>query len=204
MRGGERYVTVTPPGAVPDVRGRRRAANGPGALPCVPGHAAASDWARGHMVFAKACGACGGSGQQSRGVVPTCGGAGSRGASREPALAVPAGRADGMQLRVPGGGHVGRRGGRPGDLFVVVRVENHRFFRREGDDLHIEVPVAHPRGGARGEDRHPDAGRPVKLRVPPGTASGQRLRLRERGAPSAAARRTRRPRSSRSGWCCRR
>jgi molecular chaperone DnaJ len=98
---------------------------------------------------------------------------------------VPAGLADGARVRIPGKGHEGRAGGEPGDLFITVRVEAHPLFRREGDDLHIAVPIAvHEAAlGAKVEVPVPDGH--ARLRVPPGTQSGQRFRLRERGAPSA-------------------
>src|SRR5205823_6860607 len=81
-------------------------------------------------------------------------------------------------------GHVGARGGRPGDLYITVHVEPHDTFHRDGDDFHIVVPVAvHEAAlGAKIEVPAPD-GR-AKLRVPPGTQSGQRFRVRGRGAPS--------------------
>jgi DnaJ-class molecular chaperone len=77
------------------------------------------------------------------------------------------------------------RGGPPGDLHIVVHVAAHERYRREGDDLHLVVPVAiHEAAlGARIDIDTPDG--PGRLRVPPGTQSGQRFRLRERGAPSA-------------------
>ena len=97
---------------------------------------------------------------------------------------VPAGVADGAQVRIPGRGHAGRRGGPPGDLVLTVRVEPHRLFRREGDDLHITVPVAVHEAALGAKVDIPTIDGVVRLRVPPGTQSGQRLRLRERGAPS--------------------
>ncbi len=183
MAGGERYVTVTR-----QVRCRTCAGGGVLRMDPVRCHVCQGTgrvrWARGHMVFAKACGACGGSGQQREVSCRSCGGLGVEARVESLPFLVPAGVADGMQLRVPGGGHLGRRGGRAGDLFVVVRVENHRFFRREGDDLHIEVPVAIHEAALGAKIDIPTLDGAVKLRVPPGTQSGQRLRLRERGAPS--------------------
>jgi molecular chaperone DnaJ len=97
---------------------------------------------------------------------------------------VPAGLADGARVRIPGKGHAGRHGGEAGDLYITVNVQPHPVFRREGDDLHLTVPIAvHEAAlGAKIDVPSPDG--PVKLRVPPGTQSGQRFRLRERGVPS--------------------
>jgi molecular chaperone DnaJ len=99
------------------------------------------------------------------------------------AVRVPPGIADGARLRVPGKGHAGRRGGQAGDLDVAVEVAPHAVYRRCGDDLHMTVPVAvHEAAlGARIEVPTPDG--PARLRVPPGTQSGQRFRLRGRGVP---------------------
>ena len=99
-------------------------------------------------------------------------------------VAVPAGVADGARLRVASGGNAGTAGGPPGDVYVTVRVEEHPLFRREGDDLHLIVPVAVHEAvlGARVEIPVLDG--TARLRVPPGTQTGQRIRLRGRGAPS--------------------
>jgi molecular chaperone DnaJ len=88
-------------------------------------------------------------------------------------------------VRAPGKGNAGLRGGPPGDLYITVRVLPHALFRRDGDDLHMIVPIAvHEAAlGARVDIPTPDGS--AKLRVPPGTQSGQRFRLRERGAHSS-------------------
>jgi len=99
-------------------------------------------------------------------------------------ISVPAGLADGARIRVHGKGHAGRNGGEAGDLYVDVAVRAHPFFVRDGDDLHVTVPVAvHEAAlGAKIDVPSPDG--PARLRVPPGTQSGQRFRVRERGVPS--------------------
>ena len=97
---------------------------------------------------------------------------------------VPPGLADGARIRVPGKGHAGRNGGEPGDLYVDVTVQPHPLFRREGDDLHVTVPVAVHEAALGAKIEVPSLDGPARVRVPPGTQSGQRFRLRERGAPS--------------------
>jgi DnaJ-class molecular chaperone len=86
---------------------------------------------------------------------------------------------------VAGKGNAGLNGGAPGDLYITAHVEPHPLFRRQGDDLHIVLPVAvHEAAlGARIPVPTPDGGS-ARMRVPPGTQSGQRFRLRERGAAS--------------------
>jgi DnaJ-class molecular chaperone len=99
-------------------------------------------------------------------------------------VGIRAGVADGDRVRVPAKGNAGLRGGEPGDLYIGVQVDAHPIFRREGDDIHMAVPIAiHEAAlGARIDIPTPDGD--AKLRVPPGTQSGQRFRLRERGAAS--------------------
>ena len=99
-------------------------------------------------------------------------------------IEVPAGLADGARIRVPGKGHAGRNGGETGDLYVTVHVEPHPLFRREGDDLHVVVPLAVHEAALGAKIDVPSLDGPARLRVPPGTQSGQRFRLRERGVPS--------------------
>jgi molecular chaperone DnaJ len=108
---------------------------------------------------------------------------------------VPAGVADSSRIRAAGKGHVGRHGGENGDLYIVVHVEPHPVFRREGDDLLLPVPVAIHEAALGSKIEVPSLDGPVRLRVPPGTQSGQRFRLRStacRRRAMGAARRSRR------------
>ncbi|MGE0044013.1 MAG: molecular chaperone DnaJ [Vicinamibacterales bacterium] len=139
---------------------------------------------RGHMVFAKNCPRCGGSGRQRQLACESCHGQGVEPRTETLTVRIPGGVADGARVRVPQKGHAGVRGGPPGDLYIDVEVREHPLFRRDGDDLHLSVPIAiHEAAlGARVDIPTPDG--PARLRVPPGTQSGQRFRLRERGVPS--------------------
>jgi molecular chaperone DnaJ len=139
---------------------------------------------RGHMVFSRSCTSCRGTGQQRPRACDTCGGSGLESRIEPAAVRIPAGIADGDRVRVSGKGNAGGSGGPAGDLYITVRVAPHPVLRRDGDDLHMVVPVAvHEAAlGARVEISTPDG--PARLRVPPGTQSGQRFRLRERGAHS--------------------
>jgi molecular chaperone DnaJ len=98
---------------------------------------------------------------------------------------VPPGMADSARIRVPGKGHVGRNGGANGDLYITVHVQPHPLFQREGDDLHLTVPIAVHEAALGAKIEVPSLDGAARLRVPPGTQSGQRFRLRERGVPSA-------------------
>jgi molecular chaperone DnaJ len=140
---------------------------------------------RGHMVFSRTCPGCGGTGQQRPHACQPCGATGHITHSEAVQVRIPPGIADGERVRVSRKGNAGLRGGEPGDLYITMQVSPHPLYRRDGDDLHITVPIAiHEAAlGARVEVPTPDGG--ARVRVPPGTQSGQRFRLRERGAPSA-------------------
>jgi molecular chaperone DnaJ len=183
LRGGTRHVTLTREVACRTCRGAGTL--GAAEVECPACHGAGQvRSSRGYMVFSKPCPPCRGTGRRAEVRCPACGGHQTETRSESLKLDVPAGLADGARLRVPGKGHTGRQGGGPGDLYVSLHVEPHPLFRREGDDLHIVVPVAiHEAAlGARLEVPAPE-GR-ARLRVPPGTQSGQRFRVKERGAPS--------------------
>ena len=139
---------------------------------------------RGHMVFSKNCPQCSGTGRLQQLACATCNGLGVETRSETLSVHLPAGVADGARVRVAGKGHAGVRGGSAGDLYIDVEVRPHRVYRREGDDLFLVIPIAiHEAAlGAKVEVETPDGA--VRLRVPPGTQSGQRFRLRERGAIS--------------------
>lgn len=139
---------------------------------------------RGHMVFSRRCGACGGSGRQRPRSCGACGGTGQEVRTETITVRIPAGVAEGVRIRVEGKGDGGLHGAPPGDLYLSIRVAPHAIFRREGDDIHVVagVSVHEAALGGRIEIAAPDG--PARLRVPPGTQSGQRFRLRERGMPS--------------------
>jgi molecular chaperone DnaJ len=141
---------------------------------------------RGHMIFTTPCSRCGGSGRQTAVPCRSCAGRGGDARADTVTVEVPPGIHDGAVLRVAGLGHAGRHGGPPGDAHVRVTVTPHALYRREGDDLHVEVPVALHEGALGTRIALPAIdGGVVRLRVPPGTQTGQRFRLRGRGLPSA-------------------
>jgi molecular chaperone DnaJ len=153
--------------------------------PCVVCHGSgAVRSVRGHMVFTRNCSACGGTGKQRPRPCSPCSGTGYETRSETVTVRMPAGMADGDRVRVAGKGNAGERGGAPGDLYITVRVAPHPMYRREGDDLHVVVPIAIHEAALGAKIDVPTPGGPARLRVPPGTQSGQRFRLRERGVPS--------------------
>ena len=184
LRGVRRQVIVTRQDVCAACRGSGSVRTPEGRCP----HCHASGkvrWARGHMVFSKACAACHGTGRQRDQRCAVCGAHGRIVRSEAIPVDVPAGARDGARLRVPEKGHAGRLGGRTGDLYVTLHVEPHPLFRRDGDDLHLDVPVAVHEAVLGARIDVPTLDGPVKLRVPPGTQAGQRFRLTGKGAPAA-------------------
>lgn len=102
---------------------------------------------------------------------------------------IPSGIDDGERVRVPGQGASGRQGGAAGDAYLRVRVEPHPLFRREGDDLVCEVPVGIARASLGGKVEVPTLDGHATIRIPSGTRSGQRFRLRGRGVPGRGSNR---------------
>lgn len=191
MHGGPRDVTITRLESCRGCRGRGRLGTAAErrCQSCLGTGSVQS--ARGHMVFARPCSHCGGTGRLSDTMCSACGGRQADLRTETLAVGVPAGLADGARIRIPGKGHAGRSGGAPGDLFIAIQVEADAYFRREGDDLLVVVPVAIHEAALGARIEVPAIDGTARVRVPPGTQSGQRFRLRERGAPS--------PRSGRRG-----
>ncbi len=183
MRGGQHRVTVTRQEPCSTCKGQ-------GALNvaetrCIHCHGAGVvKTARGHMVFSRPCAHCGGSGRHRQERCPSCGGERVEMRAETLTINIPPGLADGARVRVPHKGHTGLNGGETGDLYVTVHVQPHPLFRREGDDLHVSLPIAVHEAALGAKIDVPTLDGPARLRVPPGTQSGQKFRLRERGIPS--------------------
>ncbi len=96
---------------------------------------------------------------------------------------IPAGAKDGTRVRLAGEGEPGQNGGAPGDLYLVVKVEPDPQFTREGDDLTTDVKVDMFTAMLGGEIEVPTLGRSIKMKIPPGTQSGRKLRLAGKGMP---------------------
>ena len=94
---------------------------------------------------------------------------------------IPAGVRDGQQIRLSGQGQKGAAGGRPGDALVEVRIQPHPFFERQGDDIHIAVPITLDEAVLGAKISIPTLGKPVSVTVPKGSSSGRKLRLKGKG-----------------------
>jgi len=127
------------------------------------------------------CPACEGTGVENRRVCAQCQGEGEVSITERYQVKIPAGVREGQKLRVSGQGEPGAGGGPPGDLFLRVRMAAHPDFRVEGGDLYCEVELAPWEAVLGASVAAPTLNGPVNIKIPPGTESGQRLRVRERG-----------------------
>ena len=109
-----------------------------------------------------------------------------RGRRQTLTVKIPPGVRDGQRIRLQGKGQPGVDGGPPGDLFIVCRIRPHRYFRREQVDIILELPVSITEATLGANVEIPTLDGPTTLKIPPGTSSGQKLRLRQRGVRSAA------------------
>ena len=139
--------------------------------------------AAGKMRFNVPCTRCGGTGKL-RTACRACGGEGRVQRTETIEVRIPAGLASGGRVRVPGKGNSGTMGAHGGDLYLRVEVKPHAFFERHGDDLHIKVPVTVAEATLGAKIEVPTIDGRSLVRIPPGTNSGQTLRLREKGVPS--------------------
>jgi molecular chaperone DnaJ len=98
---------------------------------------------------------------------------------------IKAGTRDGQRIRLQGKGNAGANGGPAGDLFLIVRTGTHPVFTRVGDDIQLTVPVTVPEASLGAKVDVPTIDGRAQLKIPPGTQSGQKLRLRERGVENS-------------------
>ena len=137
----------------------------------------------GLLRFASACRRCRGQGVLAVEGCGQCRGSGVLRQRETIRVNIPAGVDTGSRVRVPGKGRAGRNGGPPGDLFIITQVEPHPFFARIGDNIHCAVPITVSEAALGTRLDVPTIDGKASIRIPPGTESGQKLRLRGKGAP---------------------
>ncbi|NMD70648.1 molecular chaperone DnaJ [Bacillus sp. DNRA2] len=138
----------------------------------------------GRMVNRRTCHYCNGTGKQIKHKCSTCGGTGKVKKRRKIHVKIPAGIDDGQQLRVTGQGEPGFNGGPPGDLYVVFHVRDHEFFERDGEDIYCEMPITFAQAALGDDVEVPTLHGKVKLKVPQGTQTGTKFRLKGKGVPN--------------------
>ena len=132
------------------------------------------------MRFSLMCQRCNGSGRL-RNVCPACHGDGRISHKENVEVRIPAGTRTGSRLRVAGKGNAGTQGAPAGDLYITIRVDPHPFFERDGDDIHIRIPVAVWEAALGTKIEVPTIDGRALLKIPQGTQNGQKFRLREKG-----------------------
>ncbi|MCI0353910.1 MAG: J domain-containing protein [Acidobacteria bacterium] len=186
VRGGVIRVNIGRQETCSACGGRgRREAYGAQACPQCKGSGQVTQSA-GRMKFNLACPRCQGTGKVQT-PCSTCDGAGTLPHSEPIEVRIKPGTRAGQRIRLAGKGNAGMRSGPPGDLYIVVRAGEHPVFHRVGDDIHVTVPITATEAALGAKIEVPTIDGRALLKVPPGTQSGQKLRLRAKGVPSATA-----------------
>jgi len=137
----------------------------------------------GSMVQVTTCPVCGGSGKVIEDHCSTCGGRGRVRKTRRKKVTIPAGVDDGTRIRLAGEGQPGENNGPPGDLYLLVRVRPHKYFRRRDDDILLDLNVNVAQATLGAEVKVPTVDGDVKLKIPAGTQPGKIIRMRGKGVP---------------------
>ncbi|MAZ76987.1 MAG: molecular chaperone DnaJ [Micavibrio sp.] len=139
---------------------------------------------QGFFTIERTCGTCAGAGTVIKKPCKKCGGAGRIRREKTLKINIPKGIDNGRRIRLTGEGEAGVRGGPAGDLYVLITVKPHDFFRRDGANLHCRVPITMTTAALGGEVEVPTiSGSRGKLKIPSGTQTGQQMRMREKGMP---------------------
>jgi molecular chaperone DnaJ len=182
IRGGQARIQINRQEACSTCHGQ---ANTGGAGQCPECHGTGQvTQMGGRMKFNLTCPRCNGTGHISN-ECATCRGEGTVSRSETVDFRIKAGTRDGQRIRLQGKGNAGVNGGPAGDLFLIVRTGTHPVFTRASDDILLTVPVTVAEASLGAKVDVPTIDGRAQLKIPPGTQSGQKLRMRERGVESA-------------------
>jgi len=182
IRGGTARLQIQRQEVCPTCHGK---ASTGGAQPCPECHGTGQvTQMGGRMKFNIACPRCGGTGKVQN-ACATCHGEGTVYRTEPLEFRIKPGTRDGQRIRLAGKGNAGVNGGAAGDLYLIIRTGTHPVFTRQGDDILLTIPVTVAEAALGGRIEVPTIDGRAQLRIPPGTQSGQKLRMRERGVPSA-------------------
>ena len=131
----------------------------------------------------RTCSTCNGQGQVIRHPCSECRGHGYKQVHKKLKINIPAGVDEGTRLRLSNEGQPGGHGGPNGDLYVFLKVKEHAFFDRQGNDLHCTIPINLAQATLGAEIDVPTLEQPHRLKVPEGTQNGAQFRLRGKGVP---------------------
>jgi molecular chaperone DnaJ len=181
VSGAERTLALSRPGRCQQCSGRGES----GKVGSCPNCGGTGRSRKSASLFGGAgvCPHCQGTGRAAE-PCPGCAGSGVVEESTRLTVKIPAGVQTGSKVRLAGQGAAGLRGGPPGDLYIETDVTEHPLVRREGDDLHIDLPVTVSEALLGADVRVPTFQGEVTVKVPPGSQSGRRMRLKGRGVPS--------------------
>ncbi len=183
IRGGQARIQINRQETCPTCHGQ---ATQGGAMQCPECHGTGQvTQMGGRMKFNITCPRCNGTGRISD-ACPTCHGEGTVTRSESVDFRIKQGTRDGQRIRLQGKGNAGINGGPAGDLFLIVRTGPHPVFTRQGDDILLTVPVTVAEASLGAKVEVPTIDGRAQLKIPPGTQSGQKLRMRERGVESAS------------------
>ncbi|HET7442260.1 MAG TPA: J domain-containing protein [Terriglobales bacterium] len=188
IRGGVMRLNITRRDTCSNCAGRG-VIEAPGVCPQCKGKGTIEQTG-GRMKFNVTCPRCHGTGKNVS-TCPVCHGDGTIERVEPLEVRIKPGTRDGQRIRIPGKGNAGTHGGSPGDLYVIIRTGEHPVFHREGDDIYLTVPVSVTEAAMGAKIEVPTIDGRTLLKIPPGTQCGQKLRLREKGVPSATKEGTR-------------
>ena len=178
IRGATQTIAIRRPVACPQCKG----AGGEDPKPCPQCEGRGQVRVGGGPVaFSRTCPRCSGSGVTYAKPCSRCGGSGHIEEVDRISVKIPPGVDEGSKIRLAGKGEPGQNGGPAGDLFFNVHLRPHPFLERRGLDLYLDVPVTVGEAALGASVTVPTPGGDVSVKVPPGSQSGQRLRLRGRG-----------------------
>jgi molecular chaperone DnaJ len=143
---------------------------------------------QGFFSVSRTCPKCRGEGTLVTDPCPSCKGAGRLEAKRDISVKIPAGVDSGQRLKMSGEGEPGSHGGPPGDLYIVLEVQPHGFFKREGTEIYMKAPLSFSQAALGDEIEVPTLDGMHKLKVPPGTQPGEALRIKGKGIPRLGGR----------------
>jgi len=129
------------------------------------------------------CEACNGTGSKENMVCPSCYGRGTYLKTEKISVKIPGGVDTGSKVRIPGKGEYGRNGGPPGDLYILTRVQPHRYFKRKGNNIYLNVPITLDEAILGAKIDVPTLDGRATVTIKPGTQNGQMLRLKGKGVP---------------------
>ncbi len=182
-RGFEKTVEVARHQTCTECEGSgAKKGSGPATCPACNGRGELR-YQQGFFSVTRTCPQCGGRGAVVKDPCPACRGSGLEQVIRKMNVKIPPGVDSGSTLRLRGEGEPGERGGPPGDLHVVIFVEDHPLFQREGTELILDMPISYIQAVLGDEINVPTLDGTVRMKIPPGTQTGKIFRIKEKGMP---------------------